>query len=153
MKSKNPKENLAESLWMEINRALLKSTEVRTLLREMNDLGFLNYVSEFNLVLDMEKLVPLMLEFDAANPEKLQFPERESETPDETFDPAEDDWEDMENRIPQKPVADEPGQPLTSPARQRIDGKFLTPNQILFEEFLGNRFDEEAWLKQLHLRL
>ena len=42
---------------------------------------------------------------------------------------------------------------LSSRAKaQRIDGRALSPNEISFEEYLNDQFDELSWMKQAGVR-
>ena len=34
-----------------------------------------------------------------------------------------------------------------------VDGKLLSENEMLFEEYLSQEFDEEQWLKQSKIKL
>ena len=58
MSSKNDgKKKLAEYLWIEINRAILTSPEVKLSIKQLQGLGLLEYVSEYNLVLEVDRLI------------------------------------------------------------------------------------------------
>ncbi|MDC0947032.1 hypothetical protein OAS18_05905 [Nitrospinaceae bacterium] len=58
MSSKNDgKKKLAEYLWIEINRAILTSPEVKLSIKKLQGLGLLEYVSEYNLVLEVDRLI------------------------------------------------------------------------------------------------
>ena len=34
-----------------------------------------------------------------------------------------------------------------------VDGNLLSSNEVLFEEYLSQEFDEEQWLRQTKIRL
>ena len=58
MSSKNDgKKKLAEYLWIEINRAILTLPEVKLSIKQLQGLGLLEYVSEYNLVLELDRLI------------------------------------------------------------------------------------------------
>ena len=58
MSSKNDgKKKLAEYLWIEINRAILTLPEVKLSIKQLQGLGLLEYVSEYNLVLEVDRLI------------------------------------------------------------------------------------------------
>ena len=58
MSSKNDeKKKLAEYLWIEINRAILTSPEVKLSIKQLQVLGLLEYISEYNLVLEVDRLI------------------------------------------------------------------------------------------------
>ena len=52
---------LAEYLWTEINKAILKSPDVQFSIKKLQKLELLDYVSEFNLVLEVDKLIESIL--------------------------------------------------------------------------------------------
>lgn len=49
--------------------------------------------------------------------------------------------------------SEESDPPLLPGANQYIDGRKLTPNEKLFEEFSRARFCEENWLKRIKVKL
>ena len=51
------KKKLAEYFWMEINKAILTSPEVKLSIKQLQALGLLDYVSEYNLVLEVDRLI------------------------------------------------------------------------------------------------
>ncbi|MBI4384891.1 MAG: hypothetical protein HY579_12770 [Nitrospinae bacterium] len=51
---------LVEHLWAEINKAILDSSRVKIALMNIKGLGLLNEVSEYSLVLDVNKLIDMM---------------------------------------------------------------------------------------------
>ena len=51
---------LAEFLWIEINRAILKSQDVRNSIGRLDTLNLLQFTSKYDLVLDMAKLIELV---------------------------------------------------------------------------------------------
>ena len=55
------KKRLAEYLWTEINKAILKSPDVQFSIKKLQKLELLDYVSEFNLVLEVDKLIESIL--------------------------------------------------------------------------------------------
>lgn len=58
MSSKNDgKRKLAEYLWMEINKAILTSPEVKLSIKQLQAPGLLDYVNEYNLVLEVNRLI------------------------------------------------------------------------------------------------
>ena len=58
---RDEKKRLAEYLWTEINKAILKSPDVQFSIKKLQKLELLDYVSEFNLVLEVDKLIESIL--------------------------------------------------------------------------------------------
>lgn len=146
------KKRLVEFLWAEVNRAILRSPDVRSSVKSLQALDLLSYVSDYNLVLDVKTLVEMIVkdeEGDALSsmeesaelgademvPKFLEVPAEKRRTDDsageETFD--------------------ESGAVL-KPLGQRIDGQVLSENEIRFQERLQEEFDEENWMKQTGIR-
>ena len=51
------KKKLAEYFWMEIIKAILTSPELKLSIKQLQALGLLDYVSEYNLVLEVDRLI------------------------------------------------------------------------------------------------
>ena len=58
---RDEKKRLAEYLWTEINKAILKSPDVQFSIKKLQKLELLDYVAEFNLVLEVDKLIESIL--------------------------------------------------------------------------------------------
>ena len=56
MKDRNKKE-LAEFLWLEINRAILNSNNVRNCLKILEQMDMLDFLCQHDYILDGKKLV------------------------------------------------------------------------------------------------
>lgn len=145
---KDKKKRLAEFLWTEINKAILKSPDVQTSIKKLEQLKLLDYVSEFNLVLEVDKLIENILKQDVSleaknsTPDKLKEVYLEAKTNsvlDELQNNAEPNNEQEEKE--------------TKTPSQWVDGKALSDNEILFEEYVNNRFNEKHWLKKAKIRL
>ena len=52
---------MGEYLWAEINKAILQSPDVQLYLRKLEKLNLIDYVSEYNLVLEVDKLIDNIL--------------------------------------------------------------------------------------------
>ena len=72
---KDKKKRLAEFLWTEINKAILKSPDVQTSIKKLEQLKLLDYVSEFNLVLEVDKLIENILKQDVSLEAKNSTPD------------------------------------------------------------------------------
>ncbi|MDH3257411.1 MAG: hypothetical protein OEM27_07320 [Nitrospinota bacterium] len=56
------KKEMAEALWMEINRAIINSNRVRDCLISMKEKDILDYLCEHDFLLDGEKLIEEILD-------------------------------------------------------------------------------------------
>lgn len=149
--SQDSRKKMAEVLWADINRALLQSPDVRATVKNLRDLNLLEIVKEFNLVLDVEKLVDEIL---------TDGPDTGSVPPYGVFDAEADfegnkkppeNWEELE--MSQLQFLAKKNSLASSRAKaQRIDGRALSPNEISFQEYLNDQFDELSWMKQAGVR-
>ena len=62
-KEEELKKRLIQSLWVEINRAIIGSQDVKSCLTILKDLDLLEYAQDYNLVLDIKVLLEL-IQFD-----------------------------------------------------------------------------------------
>ncbi len=160
-------DKLVEYLWAEINRAILKSRDVRTTIQHLKDRGLLDQICDYNLVLDVRKLVELTLDIDdddmitlapegstekkgeLANPLPF-FLDSEEEDAEKEASSSSGKWEreldrlDRETHRPKKDASRDRG--------PQIDGQPLSSNEILFQQYLEKQFDEESWMKQAGIR-
>ncbi len=128
------KRKLVEFLWVEINRAIIGSLEVKSCIKILRDLDLLDHVEDYNLVLDVQALIKLIQKDE----------QKEGLTPSQEIKEK-------------KPTADiRPSQAdsakQTKGPTQVIDGKPLTENEILFQKHLDRNFDESKWLKKAGIR-
>jgi hypothetical protein len=65
MKERNKKE-LAEFLWLEINRAIINSSNVRNCLKILKQMDMLDFLCQHDYILDGKKLVEKLLD-DSTN--------------------------------------------------------------------------------------
>jgi len=80
MKERNKKE-LAEFLWLEINRAIINSNSVRNCLKILKQMNMLDFLCQHDYVLDGKKLVEKLLD----EPQQLDIPEASPEDSMEMF--------------------------------------------------------------------
>jgi hypothetical protein len=73
MKERNKKE-LAEFLWLEINRAIINSNNVRNCLKILKQMDMLDFLCQHDYILDGKKLVEKLLDESQA----LEIPENNS---------------------------------------------------------------------------
>ena len=149
---KDKEKRLAEYLWTEINKAILKSPDVQFSIKKLEKLQLLDYVAEFNLVLEVDKLIEGILKKGAGKEaktldmEKLkkEFLETKANSGyEETQLHDEPELETLEKKL----SAISPSF-STHPPAQWFDGKVLSENETLFEEYLNRGFDEKNWMKE-----
>jgi hypothetical protein len=70
MKERDKKE-LAEFLWLEINRAIINSNSVRNCLKILKQMDMLDFLCQHDYILDGKKLVEKLLD----ESQKLEIPE------------------------------------------------------------------------------
>lgn len=75
MKERNKKE-LAEFLWLEINRAIINSNNVRNCLKILKQMDMLDFLCQHDYILDGKKLVEKLLD----EPRKLDDTEAKDDT-------------------------------------------------------------------------
>ena len=148
---RDKKKRLAEYLWTEINKAILKSPDVQFSIKKLQKLQLLDYVSEFNLVLEVDKLIESILK---------QNEDREASTQDlnklkEEFLEAKENSDPEELQLQTDPEESETlnlSPSVTPDPLQWVDGKALSENEIRFEEFFNQQFDEKHWMKKAKIR-
>jgi hypothetical protein len=152
---RDKKKKLAEYLWTEINKAILKSPDVQFSIKKLDQLQLLDYVSEFNLVLEVDKLIESILKQNGereANSKELdklkeEFLEAKANSALEELA----DKSEPENEIEEKETADI-SSPFSPGPLQIVDGKTLSENEIRFEEYFTQNFDEKHWMKKAKIR-
>lgn len=128
------KRKLVEFLWVEINRAIIGSLEVKSCIKILKDLDLLDHVEDYNLVLDVQALIKLIQNDD----KKKGLPSND---------------EIKEKKQPSDiPLGKSDSAEKTEDSSQMIDGKELTENEVLFQKHLERNFDESNWLKKAGIR-
>jgi len=117
-----------EQLNEAIMKAIVSSKDVKTVLNGFKDKDMINNLAVLNLILSLEELSDLVFSKDGS----CKFEKTDTAPATESQEtPAE--------------------QPSQSP--YLIDGKSLTPNEVLFERFFQGKFDEADWLRKFKIRL
>mgnify|MGYP001366423079 CR=1 FL=1 len=148
------KKRLAEYLWMEINKAILASPEVKNSIKQLQALDLLDYVSEYNLVLEVDRLIDKIIkETDDVTQDELTQLKKDFLEVEESGQMGFSDGQQDSNKITLKKKADakdsETSKTISMPW---VDGKLLSDNEMLFEEYLDQEFDEEQWLERSKIR-
>ena len=128
------KKKLVEFLWVEINRAIIGSQDVKSCIKILKDLDLLDHVEDYNLVLDVQALIDLIQKDNknGAMPSNEEIKEKKRPS-------------DLRQTKPASEKKDED-------STQTIDGKKLTENEVLFQKHLDRNFDESIWLKKAGIR-
>lgn len=119
-----------EHLNKAIMKAIVSSDDVRKVLSGFKEKDMINHLSVLNLILSLEELSDMVFSDEDSNDYELVDEDFATET-GKAENPSE-----MEATNPFK-----------------IDGKNLTPNEILFERFIQKKFDSQEWLKKAKLKL
>ncbi len=127
--SDESKRKLVEFLWVEINRAILTSKEVKSSIKILRDLDLLDHLSDYNLVLDVNALVDLIQRNETIRESK----DRRAGDKPEVQDKAAVDRDEI------KPL-------------DMVDGKELSRNEVQFQKHMEKNFDEGEWMKQIGIR-
>ena len=128
------KKKLVEFLWVEINRAIIGSQDVKSCIKILKDLDLLDHVEDYNLVLDVQALIELIQKDNKNGAMPSNDEIKETKRPS-----------DLRQT---KPASEKKGKDST----QIIDGKKLTENEVLFQKHLERNFDESIWLKKAGIR-
>ena len=156
MSSKNDsKRKLAEYFWMEVNKAILNSPEVKLSIKQLQALELLDYVSEYNLVLEVDRLIEKIVKEtgDVTRDEITQLKKDflEVEESGQT-DFSQSEKSSKKTTLKEK-TDSEDLETVKTISMPWVDGKLLSGNEMLFEEYLSQEFDEERWLKQSKIKL
>jgi hypothetical protein len=116
-----------------IMSAIVNSREVKDLLKEIGDQGYINESSVFNLFLSLEELD----EYINSKP-----PNSNPTLPHGLL-------EGLQNGEADPDAIPKPG----GVAPSRIDGRRLTDAEAQFLEYCARHFDEQQWLKKARLKL
>ncbi|VAX32517.1 hypothetical protein MNBD_NITROSPINAE05-646 [hydrothermal vent metagenome] len=128
------KKKLVEFLWVEINRAIIGSKDVKSCIKILKDLDLLDHVEDYNLVLDVQALIDLIQKDEKKGTASTNEEIKEKQRPTDLR---------QAKSAPEKKTED---------TAQSIDGKKLTDNEVLFQKHLERNFDESIWLKKAGIR-
>ena len=128
------KRKLVEFLWVEINRAIIGSPEVKSCIKILKDLDLLEHVEDYNLVLDVQALIKLIKKDDKKG-----------------IMPSSEDIKVKKKSLDIRSKKADAAKQTQDPT-QTIDGKELTENEILFQKHLERNFDESHWLRKAGIR-
>jgi hypothetical protein len=121
-----------EHLNKAIMKAIVSSDDVKKVLSGFKEKDMINHLSVLNLILSLEELSDMV--FTDGNSDDYELVKEDFAT-----EKAEDSPENSSELESDNPF--------------KVDGKNLTPNEILFEKFFQKKFDAEGWLKKAKLKL
>ncbi len=116
-----------EKLNKAIMNAIVSSDEVKTVLADFQEKDMISNLSVLNLILSLEELSELVFTDDSSDMEPPS--------------------EELASKAPEN------SEEITAPNPFKIDGRNLTPNEILFERFFQGKFDDSEWLKKARITL
>ena len=123
-----------ENLNDAILKAIVSSKEIQKILVKLKEQEEIDNMAVLNLFLSLDELYEMISEKDNNSISyKLE--------PVESKQSADKDKETKKNT------------PSPIKSRNIIDGKALTVNETLFENFYQGRFNEETWVKKARIRL
>ena len=116
-----------EKLNEAIMKAIITSDEIKDLLQDYQSKDMIQHMAVLNLVLSLEELSEVIL----SNCETYDL---ECVDDKETSQPTQTKLKDTGKKY-------------------FVDGKNLSQNEILFERFCQGKFDEQAWLKKIKVKI
>lgn len=119
-----------EHLNKAIMKAIVSSEEVKKVLTGFKEKDMINNLSVLNLILSLEELSDMVFSDEGSDDYELVTEDFATEKSEESSE------SEMAASNPFK-----------------IDGKSLTPNEILFEKFFQKKFDSQDWLKKAKIKL
>ena len=117
-----------EHLNKAIMKAIVSSDDVKKVLSGFKEKDMINHLSVLNLILSLEELSDMVFS-----------------------DESSDDYELVKEDFSTEKTESSPEIESDNPFK--VDGKNLTPNEILFEKFFQKKFDSDGWLKKAKLKL
>ncbi|KMP11279.1 hypothetical protein UR09_03825 [Candidatus Nitromaritima sp. SCGC AAA799-A02] len=135
-------QKLLQVLWEEINWAIINSKSVRSLIKQLHDMGAIDNIIEKEGYVSMKALVEEILKQNENGTEK-NSPEVGSDcfSGEPDTDPEEGNPRDNLIAIQNELLKEAEGR------AQWVDGKKLSRNEVRYLEFAADHFDEARWLK------
>ncbi len=150
---KDKKKKLAEYLWIQINKAILNSPEVKFSIKQLQELELLDYVSEYNLVLEVDQLIERIVnQVDDVTLGEVAQLKKDFQEMESSQDPGRKSSGEIKNKNEAGLENMHTTVSKTLPIPW-VDGKLLSKNEMLFEEYLDQEFDEDQWMKRTKIRL
>ena len=122
-----------ENLNDAILQAIAGSKEVQNILVRLSEEESLDHMAVLNLFLSLDELFEMISD-------------KRNSSVAYKLEPVEPQRSQEEEKTIGKPSSSERW-------KNKIDGKFLTLNETLFENYCQGKFNEKAWLKKARIRL
>ena len=126
-----------EKEYENLNDAILQSIagskEVQNILARLKEEENLDHMAVLNLFLSLDELFEMISE-------------KRNSSVAYKLEPVESQRSQEEEKTINRPSSSERW-------KNKIDGKLLTLNETLFENYYQGKFDEKAWLKKARIRL
>ena len=122
-----------ENLNDAILQAIANSKEVQNILVRLREEENLDHMAVLNLFLSLDELFEMISD-------------KRSSSVAYKLEPVEPQQPQEEEKTIDRPSSSERW-------KNKIDGKLLTLNETLFENYCQGKFNEEAWLKKARIRL
>ena len=122
-----------ENLNDAILQAIADSKEVHNILARLRDEENLDHMAVLNLFLSLDELFEMISD-------------KRNSTVAYKLEPVDPQRTQEEEKTIDKPFSSER-------RKNKIDGKLLTLNETLFENYCEKKFNEKAWLKKARIRL
>ena len=122
-----------ENLNDAILQAITSSKEVQNILVRLSEEESLDHMAVLNLFLSLDELFEMISD-------------KRNSSVAYKLEPVEPQRSQEEEKTIGKPSSSERW-------KNKIDGKFLTLNETLFENYCQGKFNEKAWLKKARIRL
>ena len=120
-----------ENLNDAILQAIVASKEVQKILSRLKEEDF-NHMAVLNLFLSLDELFEMI-------------PDKRNGSMTYKMEPVEFQQKQEEEKVIEKP-------PSSLSWANKIDGKLLTLNETLFENYCQGKFNEKAWLKKARIQ-
>ena len=122
-------------------KAILSSKDVEKVLRDFKSKDLINEMAVVNLILSLEDLSSLIFSESA-------------EKSNHAFDTLNQKQPLRSDKIENKTIGSKKNQVSYSlNSYDLVDGKNLSHNEILFEKYYQERFNEQQWLQQSKIKL
>ncbi|MDC0946010.1 hypothetical protein OAS18_00630 [Nitrospinaceae bacterium] len=123
-----------ENLNDAILKAIVSSKEIQKILVKLKEQEEIDNMAVLNLFLSLDELYEMI-------------PEKDNNSISYKLEPVESKQSANKDKETKKKT------PSTIKSGNIIDGKALTVNETLFENFYQGRFNEETWVKKARIRL
>ena len=149
-KNTNSNDLFLELLVAEVEEAVLRSEKVQARFAQISKMGILKDITHQTVGVNLGDLAKFFDGMDI----KDSYPQPEqNENNSELAKPSQeapsiDEHESLGENVGEQIIY---GQDESSCLSQQIDGRKLSPNEIKFQEYIENNFDEESWLKMKRL--